>query len=74
MTPTIKHAARRYRRPGLIVLLVLGLYATAGFVLVPWLLPRLASDAVRDVYDAELRLGRVAFNPFRFRLQIDSST
>ena len=53
------------------MLLVLGLYATAGFVLVPWLLPRLASDAVRDVYDAELRLGRVAFNPFRFRLQID---
>ena len=64
--------ARRYRvhlatAAGLIVL-----YALAGFFLAPWLVRKNAEEAVRNVLGAELRLGKVAINPFVLSLRIDS--
>lgn len=56
--------ARRYRRWLLGAAIVLVLYALAGFVLAPWLARNAAIDGVREIYDAELKIARVAINPF----------
>ncbi len=63
--------ARRYRRAGAITLSAVALYAFLGAVVLPWLLPRVAGDAVRETYGAELRVGEVALNPFVLSLRID---
>ena len=47
------------------------LYALLGFFLAPWLVTTNAIDSVRDNLNAELRLQRVAINPFVLSLTID---
>jgi len=47
------------------------LYTLAGFFLVPWLVGKLASDTVREQFDAELTLADVAFNPYVLSLRVD---
>lgn len=47
------------------------LYSLFGFFLAPWLLRNNAIESVRESLDAELRLGKVAVNPFVLSLRID---
>ena len=47
------------------------IYALLGFVLAPWLVKNAAVDAVDKNLNAELRIERVAINPFVLSLQID---
>ncbi|MCJ7815035.1 MAG: DUF748 domain-containing protein [Xanthomonadales bacterium] len=63
--------ARRNRR--LILGLTAGLvaYALLGFFLAPWLVNKVAIEGVREAYGAELRIGKIAINPFVLSLRID---
>ena len=63
--------ARRRRRWLLAGAGVLLAYAVAGFFLAPWLLRNAAIDTVDTRFDAELRLARVAINPFAMSLEIN---
>ncbi len=54
------------------VVSVLVLYALLGFFLAPWLVKKNAIEAVRTNLNAELRLGKVAINPFVLSLRIDN--
>ncbi len=47
-------------------------YAVLGFFLAPWLVKKNAIEAVRANLNAELRLGKVAINPFVLSLRIDN--
>ena len=46
-------------------------YAILGFFLAPWLVNKVAVDSVRETYAADLRIGKIAINPFVLSLQID---
>jgi uncharacterized protein involved in outer membrane biogenesis len=47
------------------------IYALLGFFLAPWLVKNAAIDAVDQNLNAELRIEKVAINPFVLSLQID---
>jgi len=65
-------AVARRNRP-LILGLTAGLvaYALLGFFLAPWLVNKVAIESVREAYGAELRIGKIAINPFVLSLRID---
>lgn len=46
------------------------LYAAIGFLLAPWLVKKYAVEFVRDTYAAELRIAKVAVNPFAMSLGV----
>ena len=62
---------RKYRRAIGIFAAVLSVYALAGFFLVPWLIKKNAVEIVADTIGAELRIEKVAVNPFVLSLQVD---
>ena len=49
----------------------IALYALLGFYLAPWLVKNTAIKSVRENLAAELRIGKVAINPFVLSLRID---
>ncbi len=49
----------------------MSVYAIAGFFLAPWLVERQAVKVVAEELDAELRVERVAINPFVLSMTID---
>lgn len=53
---------------------LLGIYATAGFVLVPYLIQRMAPAAVAEHLRRELDVYHVDFNPFTLRLALQGLT
>ena len=63
--------AMRHRSKLLVSGVVVVLYTLLGFFLVPWLVEKLAVDAVRERYDADLSIDNVAFNPYVLALRID---
>jgi hypothetical protein len=52
--------------------LLSGLYALAGFALLPFLLEQKLPPLVQERTGAKLTLGAVRFNPFRFTLEADN--
>jgi hypothetical protein len=62
---------RKYRRAIGIFAAVLSVYALAGFFLLPWLIKKNAVEIVADTIGAELRIEKVAVNPFVLSLQVD---
>ena len=62
---------RRYFKPLVIVAVALGIYALAGFLVLPPVLTNLAREMVRAEYGRELALGGIRFNPFTLRLEVD---
>jgi hypothetical protein len=62
---------RKYRRAIGIFAAVLSVYALAGFFLLPWLVKKNAVEIVADTIGAELRIEKVAVNPFVLSLQVD---
>ena len=67
----MKEVVVRYRKPLIAAMAALVLYAALGFLLAPWLVEKNAVKAVRENLGAELRLGKVAINPFVLSLRID---
>ena len=65
------HSSLRSRRLAGAMFVVLIVYAVAGFVAVPWLAERIATDKVREILGAELRIGNIQFNPFTFAVAIE---
>jgi hypothetical protein len=61
---------RRYLIGLAIVLVLLGAYAAAGFLAVPYFVRKEAQDFVRTHYKRTLSIGDVRFNPFTLRLDI----
>jgi uncharacterized protein involved in outer membrane biogenesis len=62
---------RRRRRWLVGIAAALTAYALLGFFLAPWLIKNAAIDAVDQNLNADLRLGKVAVNPFVLSLGID---
>lgn len=62
---------RRHRRLLIVAAVLLVGYTLAGFFLAPWLVERQAVKAVAEQFDSELRLERVAINPYVLSLTID---
>ncbi len=62
---------RKYRRSIGIAGAVLTLYALVGFFLAPWLVKKNAIEVVADTFGAELKLEKVAVNPFVLSLRVD---
>lgn len=56
----------RYRTVVTIATFLLGLYALAGFVIVPWLARPRMVEAVADLTGRETRLDKLKLNPFTF--------
>jgi len=54
-----------------IALLVVALYAAAGFLLVPRLLANGVRDYFHEHYHRQVELGAVAFNPFTLELRVE---
>jgi len=46
-------------------------YAALGFFLAPWLVQKNAVSSIREIYGAELRLEKVAVNPFVLSLRLN---
>ena len=70
MTPKLVTFARRRRwLIGIVATLVA--YALLGFFLAPWLVKNAAVDGVTENLNAELRLDKVAINPFVLSLRVD---
>ncbi len=63
--------SRRRKIVLLAVATLLVAYTLTGFLLAPWLVKKNAISAVHDLYGAELRIDRVAINPFVLSLRID---
>ncbi|MCI0516577.1 MAG: DUF748 domain-containing protein, partial [Woeseiaceae bacterium] len=63
--------AKRYRRYLMGLAIAVVLYALLGFFLAPWLVKKTAIDSVREQLAAELRIEKVAINPFVLSLRID---
>ena len=61
----------RYRKLIISAITAVALYAVLGFFLAPWLVKTSAIDLVRNNLNAELRLQRVAVNPFVLSMTID---
>lgn len=55
----------------LIVVAAVAVYALLGFFLAPYLVKKSAIDTVQETYGAELRIEKVAFNPFVLSLRVD---
>ena len=68
---TITAFAQQRRRWLIGVAATLVAYALLGFFLAPWLVKNVAIDAVSKNLNAELRLEKVAINPFALSLRID---
>ncbi len=62
---------RRHRRWVIAAAVLVVLYTLAGFFLAPWLIERQAVKTVAEQFDSELRLGKVAVNPYVLSLRID---
>lgn len=62
---------RQYRRPIRVVVAISIVYTLAGFFLAPVLVKKNAIEIVADTMGAELRLERVAINPFVLSLRVD---
>ena len=71
MPDQLKGLANRHRKTLWVLGSVLALYTVLGFFFVPWLVEKIAVDTVSERYAAELRMERVAFNPYALSLQID---
>ncbi len=54
------------------LVLGLGIYSAAGFLLAPWLLRSLLPGYLSEQTGTELSLEQVRFNPFTFRLEMDN--
>ena len=67
----LKPLANRHRTKLWVSGIVVVLYTLLGFFLVPWLVEKLAVDAVRERYDANLKIDKVAFNPYVLGLRIE---
>jgi hypothetical protein len=61
---------RRYIIAAAIVVVLIGAYAAAGFLAVPYLARRAAVDFVRTHYGRTLAVGEIRFNPFTLDLDI----
>jgi hypothetical protein len=61
---------RRYIIALVIVILLVGLYAAAGFLAVPYYTRKLAVDFVHTHYGRTLALGEIHFNPFTLTLDV----
>ncbi|HEY4448508.1 MAG TPA: DUF748 domain-containing protein, partial [Steroidobacteraceae bacterium] len=61
---------RRYLIGLAIVLVVVGAYAAAGFLAVPYFVRKGAVDFVRTHYARTLSIGEVRFNPFTLTLEV----
>ncbi|MGB5496776.1 MAG: AsmA family protein, partial [Sedimenticolaceae bacterium] len=76
MSPT--RSAKPLRRMSaylaVFVAALVGIYALVGFVLVPYLIQRMAPAAVAEHLQRELELHHVAFNPFTLRLTLQGLT
>jgi len=70
---TLASVVRKYRRSIAIAGAVLALYALVGFVLAPWLVKKNAIEVVADTFGSELKLEKVAINPFVLSLRIDGA-
>jgi len=62
---------RKYRRAIKISAAALVVYALTGFFLAPWLVKKNAVEIVADTIGTELRIEKVAINPFVLSLQVD---
>jgi uncharacterized protein involved in outer membrane biogenesis len=67
----LKPLANRHRTKLWVSGVVIVLYTLLGFFLVPWLVEKLVVDAVRERFDAELSIDKVAFNPYVLGLRIE---
>jgi hypothetical protein len=61
---------RRYLIALAIVLVLVGAYAAAGFLAVPYFARKYAQDFARDHYGRTLSIGEIRFNPFTLNLDI----
>lgn len=61
----------RYRRVAGALIVAAIIYALAGFAFVPWLADRIATEKVREILGAELRIGDIRFNPFTFAVAVE---
>jgi hypothetical protein len=61
----------KYRRSIGIAGGVVVVYTLVGFFLVPWLVEKNATDVIADTFGAELRIEKVAFNPFVLSLRVN---
>ena len=67
----LKPLANRHRTKLWVSGVVVVLYTLLGFFLVPWLVEKMAVDTVRERYDAQLSIDKVAFNPYVLGLRIE---
>ena len=63
--------AEQNRKLLLIVAAILAVYSLAGYFLAPYLIKKNAVAAVHDLYGAELRIEKVAVNPFVLGVRVD---
>lgn len=61
----LKHRARNWLLGGI------ALYAVLGFLIAPWLLKKTAVSTVEETLGVELRLEKVAINPFFLSLRVE---
>src|ERR1700748_3155993 len=66
----LTRTVRRYAIALSIVVVLVGLYAVAGFWAVPHFLRSGLSDFVSTHYKRQLSLGEIRFNPFTFKLDV----
>mgnify|MGYP001814792668 FL=1 len=62
---------RKYRRALTIAAAALVVYGLTGFFLAPWLVKKNAVEIVADTIGTELRIEKVAINPFVLSFQVD---
>jgi hypothetical protein len=55
----------------LVVAGLIALYAIAGFLIAPWLIKKNAEEGVTSALGAELKIAKVAVNPFVLSLRVD---
>ena len=63
--------AKRHRKALLIIAAAIGVYALLGFALAPWLVKKNAIETIHELYGAELRIRKVAVNPFVLSMRVD---
>lgn len=63
--------ARPWGRRGLIALVVVALYAAAGFLLAPWLIERSLVSALDERLALQTEVGNLRLNPFSLSLTVD---
>ncbi|HSC17103.1 MAG TPA: DUF748 domain-containing protein, partial [Gammaproteobacteria bacterium] len=67
---SLAHPLRRYRRLGVVAAALLGSYALAGFLLVPWVVQRTAVASLAESLQRPVRVDGVSFNPFALSAEI----